>query len=87
MASVQHNGSRVTQAHGGRVVNDADLLSLDEPLLDVQRAAELLNVRLSWIREATRTGYLPCLKVGKHVRYTRSMLEAWLADQRAERTA
>ena len=57
-------------------------LSLDEPLLDVKRAAELLNVRVSWIREATRTGYLPCLKVGKHVRYTRSMLEAWLAEQR-----
>lgn len=58
-------------------------LVLDEPLLDVQRAAELLNVRVSWIREATRTGYLPCLKIGKHVRYTRSMLEAWLAEQRA----
>ena len=60
-----------------------EVLSLDEPLLDVERAAELLNVRVSWIREATRTGYLPCLKVGKHVRYTRSMLEAWLAEQRA----
>ena len=57
-------------------------LSLDEPLLDVERAAELLNVRVSWIREATRTGYLPSLRVGKHVRYTRSMLEAWLAEQR-----
>lgn len=61
----------------------ADVLSLEEPLLDVERAAELLNVRVSWIREATRTGYLPCLKVGKHVRYTRSMLEAWLVEQRA----
>jgi excisionase family DNA binding protein len=60
-----------------------EVLSLDEPLLDVERAAELLNVRVSWIRGATRTGYLPCLKVGKHVRYTRSMLEAWLAEQRA----
>jgi excisionase family DNA binding protein len=66
------------------VVSTVDPLSLDEPLLDVARAAELLNVRVSWIREATRTGYLPCLKVGKHVRYTRSMLEAWLKDQRAD---
>jgi excisionase family DNA binding protein len=56
--------------------------SLDEPLLDVDQAAELLNVKVSWIRDATRTGKLPCLKVGRHVRYTRSMLEAWLADQR-----
>ena len=64
-------------------MSTADVLSLEEPLLDVERAAELLNVRVSWIREATRTGYLPCLKVGKHVRYTRSMLEAWLVEQRA----
>jgi excisionase family DNA binding protein len=64
-------------------MSTADLLSLEEPLLDVERAAQLLNVRVSWIREATRTGYLPCLKIGKHVRYTRSMLEAWLAEQRA----
>jgi excisionase family DNA binding protein len=70
-------GSHV-QSSGGRFG-----LSLEEPLIDVKRAAELLNVRVSWIREATRTGYLPCLKIGKHVRYTRSMLESWLAEQRA----
>ena len=71
------------ERQGSGPVSTADVLSLDEPLLDVERAAELLNVRVSWIREATRTGYLPCLKVGKHVRYTRSMLETWLAEQRA----
>lgn len=60
--------------------------SLDEPLLDVDQAAELLNVKVSWIREATRTGQLPCLKVGRHVRYTRSMLETWLAEHRTDRT-
>jgi excisionase family DNA binding protein len=60
--------------------------SLDEPLLDVEQAAELLNVKVWWIREATRTGRLPCLKVGRHVRYTRSMLEAWLADHRTGST-
>jgi excisionase family DNA binding protein len=64
-------------------MSTAEVLSLDEPLLDVARAAELLSVRVSWIRQATRSGYLPCVKVGKHVRYTRSMLEAWLAEQRA----
>jgi excisionase family DNA binding protein len=66
-------------------VSTADLVpSLDEPLLDVERAAELLNVKVSWIREATRTGRLPCLKVGRHVRYTRAMLESWLADHRTD---
>ena len=65
----------------------ADIVpSLDEPLLDVEQAAKLLNVKVSWSREATRTGRLPCLKVGRHVRYTRSMLEAWLADHRTDST-
>jgi excisionase family DNA binding protein len=61
-------------------------LSLDEPLLDVNDAAALLNVRVSWIREATRTGLLPCLHVGRHVRYTRGMLESWLASRGAAGT-
>lgn len=56
--------------------------SLTEPLLDPEQAAELLNVSESWIKNASRKGYLPCLKVGKHLRYTRSMLEAWLAEHR-----
>ena len=59
----------------------AAVISLNEPLLDVQAAAELLNVKVSWIREATRTGLLPCIKVGRHVRWTRPMLERWLAGQ------
>jgi hypothetical protein len=34
---------------------DRDLaLSLEEPLLDPEQAAALLNVRPSWIRDATR---------------------------------
>jgi excisionase family DNA binding protein len=55
-------------------------VSLNEPLLTVEAAAELLNVKVSWIREATRTGMLPCIKVGRQVRWTRPMLEQWLAQ-------
>lgn len=58
-------------------------MSLREPLLDAQQAAILLNVKVSWIREATRTGQLPCLRVGRHLRYTRPMLEEWLEGHRA----
>lgn len=56
-------------------------ISLNEPLLDVEAAASLLNVKVSWIREATRTGLLPCIRVGRQVRWTRPMLEQWLAEQ------
>jgi excisionase family DNA binding protein len=57
-------------------------LSLDEPLLDVEQAAALLNVRPSWVRDATRAGRLPCIRVGRHLRFTRPMLEQWAAQQR-----
>jgi excisionase family DNA binding protein len=40
-------------------------------------------VRTSWIYEAVRTNRLPCLRVGRHIRFTREMLEAWLAEQAA----
>jgi excisionase family DNA binding protein len=56
---------------------------LSVPLLRPDEAAELLSVRPSWIYEAVRTNRLPCLRIGRHIRFTREMLEAWLAEQRA----
>ena len=70
-------------SHKG-ALQPAAAISLTEPLLDVQAAAELLNVKVSWIREATRTGLLPCIKVGRQVRWTKPMLEQWLAEHRSD---
>jgi excisionase family DNA binding protein len=52
---------------------------LDGPLLRPDQAAELLSVKTSWVYEAVRTGKLPCLRIGRHIRFTRAMLEDWLA--------
>jgi excisionase family DNA binding protein len=60
---------------------DGAAVSLNEPLLDCEAAAALLNVRVSWVRDAARLGHLPCLRVGRHLRFTRVMLEDWLAEQ------
>lgn len=60
-------------------------VSLAEPLLDSAAAAALLNVRVSWVRDAARLGQLPCLRVGRHLRFTRVMLEEWLDGQLAGR--
>jgi excisionase family DNA binding protein len=68
------NGAAGMPGVGGAV-------SLDEPLLDCVAAAALLNVRVSWVRDAARLGHLPCLRVGRHLRFTRVMLEDWLAGQ------
>jgi|GEM_PF-4871317 excisionase family DNA binding protein len=66
---------------------DGEMVSLSEPLLDCVAAAALLNVRVSWVRDAARLGHLPCLRVGRHLRFTRAMLEDWLAAQAATRQA
>jgi len=68
-------------------VDPAVALSLDEPLLDVEQAAALLAVRPSWVRDATRAGRLPCIRIGKHLRFTRPMLEQWAALHRIENAA
>jgi excisionase family DNA binding protein len=57
------------------------VLSLVEPLLDAPAAAVLLNVRASWVRDAAREGVLPCVRVGRHLRFTKVMLEDWLVEQ------
>jgi excisionase family DNA binding protein len=54
---------------------------LDGPLLRPEQAAELLSVKTSWIYDAVRTGRRPCLRVGKHICFTRMMLENWLEDR------
>ena len=58
-------------------------ISLSDPLLRPAEEAELLSVRPSWIYEAVRNGTLPCLRIGRHIRFTRPMLEERLAERRA----
>ena len=55
-------------------------LLADEPLLRPEDAARLLSVKPSWIYEAVRARRMPCLRVGRHIRFTRAMLEGWLVE-------
>jgi excisionase family DNA binding protein len=57
------------------------LRPLDGPLLRPEQAAALLSVKTSWVYDAVRTGKLPCIRVGRHIRFTRGMLEDWLEAQ------
>lgn len=54
---------------------------LNDPLLRPEQAAELLAVKSSWVYGAVRAGRLPCLRIGRHIRFTQTMLEDWLAEQ------
>ena len=51
-------------------------------LLIAREVAELLAVPESWVREATRDGRLPHLRLGRYRRYRREEIEAWLEEQR-----
>ena len=61
------------------VVNEDTLAA--GPLLRPEDAARLLSVRTSWVYDAVREGKVPCIRVGRHIRFTREMLEAWIAEQ------
>jgi excisionase family DNA binding protein len=84
MARVDETIERSTPQRGrarSRRPPASEVVSLVEPLLDCDAAAALLNVRVSWVRDAVRLGQLPCLRVGRHLRFTRAMLEGWLVEQ------
>jgi len=38
-------------------------------LIDVQEMARILNVPVSWLYERTRVGTIPCVRIGKYVRF------------------
>jgi excisionase family DNA binding protein len=54
---------------------------LDGPLLRPDQVASLLAVKTSWVYEAVRAGNLPCIRVGRHIRFTHAMLEEWLQSR------
>jgi excisionase family DNA binding protein len=60
----------------------ADALRTDR-LLTASEVAELLTVPESWVREATRHGHLPHLKLGRYRRYQPTAIQAWLREQQA----
>jgi excisionase family DNA binding protein len=54
---------------------------MSEPLLTASEVAELLSVPESWVRQATREGRLPHVRLGRYRRYQQSQIEAWLKEQ------
>ena len=56
---------------------------MNDRLLVASEVAELLAVQESWVREATRDGRLPHLRLGRYRRYRRKDIERWLEEQQA----
>lgn len=53
---------------------------MTDRLLDANEVAELLHVPVSWVRESTRSGAMPCVELGRYRRYDRADVLAWLAE-------
>jgi excisionase family DNA binding protein len=45
-------------------------------LLDAGEVADRLNVPKSWVLESARSGALPCVRLGRYVRFDRGDVEA-----------
>ncbi len=56
---------------------------MSDRLLTSAEVAEFLAVKESWVREATRDGRLPHLRLGRYRRYRREDIERWLEEQQA----
>jgi excisionase family DNA binding protein len=55
--------------------------SSDERLETAQEVAEHLGVPVSWVRDHTRQGRIPHLKLGRYVRYRRELVDKWLDEE------
>jgi excisionase family DNA binding protein len=51
-------------------------------LLTASEVAEILAVKISWVREATRDGRLPHVALGRYRRYRRTEILGFIDGQR-----
>lgn len=63
------------------------IVPLDDQLLTAEEVAELLRLAVSTIYDLARTGRLPHLRIGRALRFSRSDLEAHLAERCRPRVA
>ena len=54
----------------------------NERLLLPQEVAERLQVGVKWVYAAAQRGDLPHVKVGRYVRFDRTEIEDWIAEQK-----
>ena len=53
----------------------------DDRLLTADEVAELLAVPARWVREHTRGGLIPHVRLGRYIRYRREIVLAWVDEQ------
>jgi excisionase family DNA binding protein len=56
-------------------------------LVDARVVAEHLGVPVSWVREQTRRGALPCVALGRSRRYRLDEIDAWVTTMTRQPSA
>lgn len=54
---------------------------IEDRLLDAHEVAELLYVKVSWVREHTVNGDIPHVQLGRYKRYERPKILEWIEKQ------
>lgn len=53
-----------------------------EKLVDVREMARVIGVPVSWLYERTRLGTIPCIRIGKYVRFDPAEVLAFFRKQK-----
>ena len=53
---------------------------MSDRLVDAQAVADRLGVPVSWVRESTRSGAIPHVRLGRYCRYDLDDVDAWLSE-------
>ena len=64
--------------------NAKQLSPNNQRLADIEEAAKALNVPRSWLYERTRKNAVPCVRVGKYIRFDLDQLLAWARSGNAQ---
>jgi excisionase family DNA binding protein len=51
---------------------------MSERLVDAAEIADRLGVPKSWVLESARSGAIPCVRLGRYVRFCEADVDAWL---------
>ena len=74
-------GGRVTSFPSPEQANNRSGQLPPDELLTVEEVAQLLKVKRSYVYHLTSTDGIPYIKMGNHLRFHRSEIDAWLAAQ------
>ena len=53
---------------------------MSDRLLDATAVAERLGVPKTWVLESARSGAMPCVRLGRYVRFDLADVETWLEE-------